>query len=66
MLLIIYFYSIMMLYIYWRYIMINANHNVQLWLRLYHTSMHYDLYSNHNALYYYVFSLFGLVAKYII
>ena len=34
--------------------------------RLYHTSMHYDLYSNHNALYYYVFSLFGLVAKDII
>ena len=46
--------------------MINANHNSQLWLRLYHTSMHYDLYSNHNALCYYAFSLYGSVAKDII
>ena len=35
--------------------MINANHNALFWLRLYHASMHYDLYSNHNVRYRYVF-----------
>ena len=47
--------------------MINANHNAIFWLRLCHTSMHYDLYSNHNVLHISLcFSLFGFVSKDII